>query len=103
MRLALAVVVVKSDLLAGLPCALTLGSEPDSDTIQSWLSGLGLDNFVSGAERDFEVVRYFLVSSFDDKAGPDGTAAETSAAQPLLWLLGKSKMPLPVRTEVGVP
>jgi hypothetical protein len=100
-RKPLAVAVVKADLLLGVPCAAGLSRESTSETIESWLRDRGLDNLVVGATRDFAAVRYFLVSSLDETAEDDGTAGATSAARPLLWLLGRSRMPVPERVLTG--
>lgn len=100
-RKPLAVAVVKSDVLLGLPVAKPLDATVDSSEIRLWLHNRGLGNFVTGASRDFAVVRYFLVSSLEDGAAPDGTAGLTSPAQPLLWLLGRSRMPIPTRALAG--
>jgi len=86
----LAVAVVKADLLLGLPPAAGLHREAASGDVETWLRDKGLDNMLQGAARDFDVVRYFLVSSLNAATDPDGWASPTSPAQPLLWLLGRS-------------
>ncbi len=93
-RKPLAVAVVKADLLLGLPPAEGLSPDSGSAEVESWLRERGLDNMVEGASRDFDVVRYFLVSSLDIASDPGGTVGATSPAQPLLWLLGRSGMPI---------
>lgn len=102
-RKPLAVAVVKADLLVGLPAADGLGPGADSAAVESWLRDRGLDNLVVGAARDFAAVRYFLVSSLDEDVEADGTAGASSAAQPLLWLLGRSRMPVGSRALAGAP
>ena len=74
-RQRLAFVVSKADLLARLPAG------PDHGDIRGWLSGLGLNNLVVAAERDFGEVAFFLTSGRD--AGPRGAFA------PLSWVLSK--------------
>lgn len=100
-RKPLAVAVVKSDVLLGLPVATPLDTQSESAEIELWLRERGLGNLVTGASRDFAAVRYFLVSSLKSGAQPDGTAGPTSAAQPLLWLLSRSRMPIPARALAG--
>jgi hypothetical protein len=96
-RKPLAVAVVKADLLLGLPPAAGLHPEVASRDVETWLRGKGLDNMLDGAERDFGVVRYFLVSSLNAATDPDGWAIPTSPAKPLLWLLGRSGVSVPAR------
>lgn len=93
-RKPLAVAVVKADLLLGLPPAAGLRPEAGSSEIEAWLREKGLDNMLDGIGRDFGGVRYFLVSSLDATTDTDGTAGPISPAQPLLWLLGRSGMPI---------
>jgi hypothetical protein len=97
---ALAVTVVKADLLAGLPPAADL----HPDRVRSWLLDAGMDNLVTCAERDFGDVRYFLVASVSaGQAGPG-----RSPAAPLHWLVSRAGLPLlpeetrPVSTEGAV-
>lgn len=93
----LAVAVVKADLLIGLPPAAQLNPQAASGAVEAWLRDKGLDNMLDGATRDFGVVRYFLVSSLNAATDVDGWADATSPAQPLLWLLGRSGMPVPAQ------
>ena len=65
---------MKADLLLGLPSSEGLAPDSTSAQIEAWLADRGLDNLVIAAARDFEVVRYFLVSSLDQAIEPDGTA-----------------------------
>lgn len=95
-RKPLAVAVVKADLLLDLPPATGLHPDAESDRIETWLRGKGLDNMLDGAARDFGVVRCFLVSSLSAATDADGWASPVSPAQPLLWLLGRSGVPVPV-------
>lgn len=88
----LAIAVVKADLLAGLPPAAALHPQAGSDAVETWLRDKGLDNMLDGAARDFGMVRYFLVSSRNAGTDAAGWANPTSAAQPLLWLLGRSRL-----------
>ncbi len=99
-RRALAMTVVKADLLDGLPPAEDL--RPDQ--VRAWLVRAGLDNLVLSAERDFGEVRYFLVASVAaNKAGPG-----RSPAAPFNWLAARAGLsllpptpnaPRPVETE----
>lgn len=83
---ALAVTVVKADLLAGLPPAEDLHPHQ----VRTWLMGAGMDNLVTSAERDFGEVRYFLVASVPaNKAGPG-----RSPAAPLGWLASRAGLTL---------
>jgi hypothetical protein len=93
-RKPLAVAVVKADLLFGLPVAAELNSDADSPEIARWLRELSLDNLLDGMERDFGKVTYHLVSSLDVGSEPDGRAGRLSPARPLLWLLGRSGVPV---------
>lgn len=94
-RKPLAVAVVKADLLLGLHPAAGLHPEVESREVETWLRDKGLDNMLDGAERDFGVVRYFLVSSLNAATDAEGWAIPTSPAQPLLWLLGRSGVSVP--------
>lgn len=102
-RKPLAVAVVKADLLLDLPPATGLHPEAESDRIETWLRGKGLDNMLDGAARDFGVVRCFLVSSLNAPAHAEGWANPVSPAQPLLWLLGRSGMPVPGHKLAAAP
>jgi hypothetical protein len=88
----LAVAVVKSDLLSGLPFAeFLLRGE-----VERWLVEAGLDNLVLSAQRDFAEVRFFVVASIAHK----GDRALASPAEPFGWLLSKSGFAaLPVEPE----
>ncbi|GLZ42328.1 hypothetical protein [Actinokineospora sp. NBRC 105648] len=82
----LAVAVVKSDLLAGLPFAeRLLGGD-----VERWLVDIGLDNLVLSAKRDFAEVRFFVVASIAER-GARGTA---SPAEPFGWLLARAGFPV---------
>ncbi|MDA3627827.1 hypothetical protein OU415_20495 [Saccharopolyspora sp. WRP15-2] len=83
---ALAVAVVKADLLADLPWAADLCA----GSVREWLVTAGLDNFVLAAERDFAEVRFFVVSSV---TGTRPGHRMTPAA-PFRWLLGRGGFPL---------
>lgn len=83
---ALAVTLVKADLLTGLPPAADL----HPDRVRQWLIDAGMDNLVHSAERDFGDVRYFLVASVPvGQAGPG-----RSPAAPLNWLVSHAGLPL---------
>ncbi|MFC5064117.1 TRAFAC clade GTPase domain-containing protein [Actinomycetospora atypica] len=96
-RVALAVVVVKADLLVELPVSGRLGwsTSPDSAMVRDWLERQGQDDLVREADRDFAEVRYFFVSSV---TGVDPDHAH-SAAAPLLWLGRRAGIPLPDSTK----
>lgn len=79
-RRALAVTVVKADLLLVLPPGVGLG--PAAPVIRAWLCERGLENLVFAAERDFGTVEYFLVSSWTGWRADD----ELTTLTPLLWL-----------------
>ncbi|MEV5542086.1 hypothetical protein AB0L13_35165 [Saccharopolyspora shandongensis] len=80
-RRALAVTVVKADLLSDLPWAADLCA----GAVREWLNTAGLDNLVLAAERDFAEVRYFVVSSVT------GTRPghRLTPAAPFRWLMGR--------------
>ncbi|WP_190818067.1 TRAFAC clade GTPase domain-containing protein [Saccharopolyspora pogona] len=80
-RRALAIAVVKADLLTDLPWAADLCA----GAVRGWLNTAGLDNLVLAAERDFAEVRYFVVSSVT------GTRPghRLTPAAPFRWLLGR--------------
>ncbi len=94
----LAVAVVKADLLLGLPPAVGLERGADSARVRAWLIEHGLDNTVLAAERDFAVVRYFLVSSLEVDGGGDG-----SPGAPLSWLLERAGAPVPNPVAAAAP
>lgn len=99
----LAVAVVKSDLLIGLPPAAQLPPEAASEAVETWLRDKGLDNMLDGAARDFGVVRYFLVSSRIAATDVNGQIHPTSPARPLLWLLARSGVSVTARRLAAVP
>ncbi len=99
-RKPLAVAVVKADLLLGLRPATGLHPEVESGEIEAWLRHKGLDNMLDGATRDFGVVRYFLVASLGAATDADGWANPISPAQPLLWLLGRTGVSIPLKKLV---
>jgi hypothetical protein len=96
----LAIAVVKADLLLDLPAAAGLGG--GSEEIATWLRDKELDNMLDSAERDFHAVRCFLVSSLKDASDAQGWAGRFSPAHPLLWLLGRSRMPIPAARPTAV-
>ncbi|MFB9928079.1 hypothetical protein ACFORO_36210 [Amycolatopsis halotolerans] len=75
----LAVVVVKTDLLAGSAPARDLAP----GRVREWLVEAGLDNLVLSAERDFGEVRYFAVASLSGIQAGD----PRSPAGPFGWLV----------------
>jgi double-GTPase-like protein len=79
---ALAMAVVKADLVQALP----IGGSLVRGEVRDWMIEAGLDNLVLSAERDFGVVRYFVVASVPGM-GPDNPA---SPAAPLRWLIGRA-------------
>lgn len=83
----LAFVVSKADLLLGLPMAD--GLVASSISVRSWLAGVGLDNLLLAADRDFAEVRFFLVSAMTAEAQPP-----TSALAPLRWVLAGDRIHL---------
>ncbi|MER6990781.1 hypothetical protein ABT337_29480 [Saccharopolyspora hirsuta] len=83
---ALAVAVVKADLLTDVPWAADLCA----GAVREWLITAGLDNLVLSAERDFAEVRFFVVSSV---LGTRPGHRMTPAA-PFRWLLGRGGFPL---------
>ncbi|WP_249123978.1 TRAFAC clade GTPase domain-containing protein [Saccharopolyspora erythraea] len=85
-RRALAVVVVKADLLQELDWAGPLLS----GRVREWLTTAGLDNLVLAAERDFAEVRFFVASSLTGTT--PGSAL--SPAEPFLWLMGRGGFPV---------
>jgi hypothetical protein len=85
-RRALAMTVVKADLLAGLPPAESL----HPDQVRAWLVQAGLDNLVLSAERDFGQVRYFLVASVPANLA----GADRSPAAPFNWLIARAGLNL---------
>jgi hypothetical protein len=89
-RKPLAVAVVKADLLFALPVSAGLDPDAGSTAVGDWLRRMGLDNLLDGMERDFDAVRYHLVSSMGPGTRPDGGVAPTSPARPLMWLLGRA-------------
>ncbi|WP_236791461.1 hypothetical protein [Amycolatopsis sp. GM8] len=88
-QLPLAVAVVKADLVEVLPEAADL--RPGHAAVRAWVHRIGLDHFVTAAERDFGAVRFFLVSS------AQGWTADhpQSAAAPLTWLIERGRVTLP--------
>ncbi|MGP4020981.1 TRAFAC clade GTPase domain-containing protein [Saccharopolyspora sp. 5N708] len=80
-RRALAITVVKADLLTDLPWAADLCA----GAVRDWLETAGLDNLVRGAERDFGEVRYFVVSSVTGIR----PGQRLTPAAPFRWLLGR--------------
>ena len=100
-RTPLAVAVVKTDLLLGLPPADGLAATLGSASIERWLRGKGLDNLLDGMARDFREVSYHLVASQDAGVGPDGAAEPTSPARPLLWLLRRTGIAVPDPVPAG--
>jgi Double-GTPase 2 len=100
-RKPLAVAVVKADLLLGLPPADGLRPTSTSDDIEGWLRTKGMDNLLDGMSRDFREVCYHLVASRDAGTGRDGAAGPTSAARPLLWLLGRTGVAIADPQPVG--
>jgi hypothetical protein len=86
---ALAVVVVKADILLDLPpgAALHLGA----GAVRRWLDDHDLGRLVMAAERDFGEVRYFLVSSMTGWRPDD----PHTALAPLRWLAGRAGLWLP--------
>lgn len=85
-RRALAVVVVKADLLQDLDWAGPLLS----GRVREWLTTAGLENMVLSAERDFAEVRFFVASSLTGTR--PGSAL--SPAEPFLWLMGRGGFPV---------
>ncbi|RKT82982.1 hypothetical protein SAMN05421805_10343 [Saccharopolyspora antimicrobica] len=83
---ALAIAVVKADLLTDVPWAADLCA----GAVREWLVTAGLDNLVLAAERDFAEVRFFVVSSV---LGTRPGHRMTPAA-PFRWLLGRGGFPL---------
>jgi hypothetical protein len=79
-RRALAITVVKADLLTDLPWAADLVA----GEVREWLNTAGLDNLVLAAERDFAAVRYFVVSSVTGIR----PGHQLTPAAPFRWLLG---------------
>ncbi len=79
-RRALAITVVKADLLTDLPWAADLCA----GAVRDWLNTAGLDNLVLAAERDFAEVRYFVVSSVTGIR----PGHRLTPAAPFRWLLG---------------
>lgn len=102
-RKPLAIVVVKADLLLDLPGATALPADAESERIEAWLRGKGLDNMLDGAARDFGEIRYFLVSSLTAATGVGGWAGPMSPAHPLLWLLGRSGVAVPTHKLAATP
>lgn len=98
-RQPLAVVLVKADVLARVPSAARLVRGCSNEDIERWLQDHHLDNLVEAVRRDFAEVRYFLVSSWDDGAGPGGRAGLVSPARPLLWLLEKAGLAINLEKE----
>lgn len=98
-RKPLAIAVVKADLLLDLPSATGLRAAAGPDEIAAWLREQDLDNMLDSAGRDFAAVRSFLVSSLDVTSDGDGWAGLLSPAHPLLWLLGRSKVPIPAAPQ----
>lgn len=96
-RKPLAIALVKADLLLGLPPAAGLLPDAGSGQIEDWLREKGLDNMLDGAARDFGEVRYFIVSSLDAGTDPEGMADPTSPVRPLLWLLARAGMSVPMK------
>lgn len=88
-RTALAVVVVKADLLG--EHSVAVGLTPEHDAVRAWLVATGEDHVVTEAERDFAEVRYFLVSSRTGWRADD----PRTALAPLRWLGGRARLPLP--------
>ncbi|GGJ02750.1 hypothetical protein GCM10011581_44770 [Saccharopolyspora subtropica] len=80
-RKALAIAVVKADLLTDLPWAADLCA----GAVRDWLTTAGLDNLVLQAERDFGEVRYFVVSSVTGVH----PGSRMSPAEPFVWLLDR--------------
>ncbi|MCI2416172.1 hypothetical protein MOQ72_01945 [Saccharopolyspora sp. K220] len=80
-RRALAITVVKADLLIDLPWA----AELCAGAVREWLNTAGLDNLVLAAERDFAEVRYFVVSSVTGVQ----PGHQLTPAAPFRWLLGR--------------
>lgn len=93
-RRALAVVLVKADLLVDLPPGRAL--REGVPEVRSWLLAHDLDHLVTAAERDFGEVRCFLVSSLTGWRHDDPHTALT----PLVWLAGLAGLRLP--EPVGV-
>lgn len=90
-RRALAVVIVKADLLVDLPCA-----DPLLDgRVREWLDTAGLDNLVLAAERDFASIEFFVTSSVTGVG--NGSAAVRADAlapsAPFRWLMDRGGFP----------
>ncbi len=89
-RRALAVVVVKADLVPDQPWAEQLLS----GSVRDWLRTAGQDNLVLAADRDFAATRYFVTSSVGTLPGnPPGNPL--SPAEPFRWLLQRGGFRLP--------
>ncbi|GAA2806624.1 TRAFAC clade GTPase domain-containing protein [Saccharopolyspora taberi] len=86
-RRALAIVVVKADLLGDLPWARQLLS----GAVREWLNTAGLDNLVLAAQRDFAKTRFFVTSSVTGIR--PGSAL--SPAEPFLWLIRRGGFSIP--------
>lgn len=93
-RRALAVVVVKADLLHGLSWAEPLLS----GSAREWLSGAGQDNLLLSAERDFAATSFLAVSSVRGVRPGDAL----SPAAPLRWLLDQGGFPF-ARNDPALP
>lgn len=88
-RRALAIVIVKADLLGGLGCADPLLQ----GRAREWLETAGLDNLVLSAERDFAAVEVFVTSSVTgSQAAAVGDEVLVPSA-PLRWLMNRGGFP----------
>lgn len=83
-RTPVAVVVTKRDVLHGLD------SLPAVDDVAAWLRTVGLENLVRGLEHDFGACLFTSVSAWDAVGARPKPAERRRAADPVLWLLGRT-------------